>query len=60
MHPRLFRLLETHRRIDDALRTEERRPAANWQRVQMLKRLKLRVKDLAARLMRRRQIVVAR
>jgi uncharacterized protein len=53
MHPRLFRLLETHRRIDDALRVERQRPSANWQRVQMLKKLKLRVKDLASRVMRR-------
>ena len=54
MHPRLFRLLETHRRIDDALRTEIGRPGASWQRVQMLKKLKLRVKDLTARLLTRR------
>jgi uncharacterized protein YdcH (DUF465 family) len=53
MHPRLYRLLETHRRIDDALRTEQQRPRANWERVQSLKKLKLRVKDLAARIMRR-------
>lgn len=53
MHPRLYRLIETHRRIDDALRNEQQRPAANWQRVQSLKKLKLRVKDLAVRLMRR-------
>jgi uncharacterized protein len=53
MHPRLFRLLETHRRIDDALRQERHRPSANWARVQMLKKLKLRVKDLAGRVMQR-------
>jgi uncharacterized protein YdcH (DUF465 family) len=53
MHPRLYRLIETHRRIDDALRNEQQRPAANWQRVQSLKKLKLRVKDLAVCLMRR-------
>lgn len=53
MHPRLYRLIETHRRIDDALRTEQGRPRANWERVQSLKKLKLRVKDLAARIMRR-------
>jgi uncharacterized protein YdcH (DUF465 family) len=56
MHPRLFRLLETHRRIDDALRNEQDRPSANWQRVQTLKKLKLRVKDLAGRVMRRRSL----
>jgi uncharacterized protein len=56
MHPRLFRLLETHRRIDDALRYERQRPAANWQRVQMLKKLKLRVKDLANRVMQRSRL----
>jgi uncharacterized protein YdcH (DUF465 family) len=59
MHPRLFRLLETHRRIDDALRAERQRPAANWQRIQTLKKLKLRVKDLAARVMRRARRVPA-
>ncbi len=53
MHLRLYHLIETHRRIDDALRAEEQHPAANWQRVQSLKRLKLRVKDLAQRIMRR-------
>jgi uncharacterized protein YdcH (DUF465 family) len=55
MHSRHYRLIETHRRIDDALRTELGRPAANWQRIQSLKKLKLRVKDLVARIMRRAQ-----
>ncbi len=53
MHPRLYRLTETHRRIDDALRTEQGRPRANWERVQSLKKLKLRVKDLAQRILSR-------
>jgi uncharacterized protein YdcH (DUF465 family) len=56
MHSRLYRLIETHRRIDDALRAERQRPSADWQRVQMLKKLKLRVKDLASRVMRRRSL----
>jgi uncharacterized protein YdcH (DUF465 family) len=56
MHPRLYRLIETHRRIDDALRVERQRPSADWQRVQILKKLKLRVKDLASRVMRRRSL----
>jgi uncharacterized protein len=60
MHPRLYRLIETHRRIDDALRSEQQRPAANWQRVQSLKKLKLRVKDLAARVMHRARPMPAR
>ncbi len=53
MHPRLYRLLETHRRIDDALRREQQRPGGNWQQIASLKKLKLRVKDLTARIMRR-------
>ena len=59
MHPRLYRLTETHRRIDEALRTELGRPAANWQRVQSLKKLKLRVKDLVIRVLRHVQPVRA-
>lgn len=54
MNPRIFRMLETHARIDDALRREQTRAAADWQRVRELKKLKLRIKDLIARLMARK------
>ncbi len=53
MNPRLFRLIEIHRRTDDALRRELRRPATDWMRVLTLKKLKLRIKDLTARMMAR-------
>lgn len=46
MHPRLYRLVEAHQKIDRALRQELRH---RWQdpiRVMRLKKLKLRVKDL--------------
>jgi uncharacterized protein YdcH (DUF465 family) len=59
MHPRLYRLIETHRRIDDALNSERQRPSADWQRVQTLKKLKLRVKDLAARVIQRGRLARA-
>ena len=55
MNPRLFRMIETHARVDDALRREQQRAAADWQRVSELKRLKLRIKDLMHRLMARPQ-----
>jgi hypothetical protein len=45
MHPRLFRLLEIHQRIDDDLRRELRRRWPDPLRVLQLKKLKLRVKD---------------
>ena len=45
MHPRLFRLLEMHQRIDEALRRELRRRLPDPFRVTELKKLKLRVKD---------------
>ena len=52
MNPRLFRLTETHARVDEALRREQqRKAAADWQRVSELKKLRLRVKDLIQRLM---------
>lgn len=51
MHPRLYRLLETHSRIDRALREEQRRRAPDPLRTTQLKKLKLRVKDLTRRLM---------
>ncbi len=52
MNPRLYRLTETHARVDEALRREQqRKAAADWQRVSELKKLRLRVKDLIHRLM---------
>ncbi len=50
MHPRLYRLLETHSRIDRALREEQRRRLPDPLRTTQLKKLKLRVKDLMHRL----------
>lgn len=60
MSPRLFRLTETHARVDAALRRErQRRAAADWSRVSELKKLKLRVKDLIHRLMTQQQVARA-
>jgi hypothetical protein len=53
MHARLFRLLEKHQSIDEALRLEQRRPSPNWSELFQLKRHKLRVKDLIHRSTRR-------
>lgn len=50
MNSRVFRMIETHARIDEALRREQQRKAADWRRVAELKKLKLRVKDLIHRL----------
>lgn len=50
---RLFRMIERHARVDDALRHEQQRPFASWQRVNELKRVKLRIKDMIQRLMAR-------
>ena len=60
MNPRVFRMIETHARIDDALRREQSRPAADWQRVRELKKLKLRIKDLIGRLVARKMPSLAR
>ena len=53
MHPRLFRLIETHHRIDRALRDEQRRHAPDAVRLTRLKALKLRVRALTRRFVRR-------
>ncbi len=60
MNPRIFRMIETHARVDDALRRELRRPSGDWQRVSELKRLKLRIKDLIQRQLTRHIPVRAR
>ena len=49
MHPRLFRLIETHQRIDAGLRNELRRPLPDSLQLMRLKRLKQRVKQLIRR-----------
>jgi hypothetical protein len=49
MHPRLFRLIETHQRIDARLRGELQRPLPDTLQLMRLKRLKLRAKDLIQR-----------
>ena len=49
MHPRLFRLIETHQRIDTRLRSELQRPRPDGLQLMRLKRLKLRVKELIQR-----------
>ena len=42
---RAFRLNEMHRRIDEALRTEQRRNLPNPFEIMRLKKLKLAIKD---------------
>ncbi len=54
MTKRMYRLTEAHSRIDTALRAEQRRRVPNSLRLLMLKRLKLRAKDLIHRLYRSR------
>ena len=49
MHPRLFRLIETHQRIDSRLRSELQRPLPDILQLMRLKRLKLRAKELIRR-----------
>ncbi|HET9397186.1 MAG TPA: DUF465 domain-containing protein [Sphingomicrobium sp.] len=53
MHPRLYRLVESHQRIDRALRQELRYRWRDPVRIMRLKKLKLRVKDLIHRFMLR-------
>lgn len=54
MHPRLYRLIETHQKIDEALSDERGRPQPDHFAVVRLKKLKLRAKDLIHRLNRAR------
>ena len=49
MHPRLFRLIETHQRIDARLRSEIKRPLPDPVQLMRLGRLKLRAKDMIRR-----------
>jgi hypothetical protein len=53
MHPRLYRLIEAHHRIDRKLRHELKRPRPDSLRLMQLKKLKLRVKDLIHRFSRK-------
>jgi len=49
MHPRLYRLMEKHQRIDRLLQMEQRRPWRDPFRILRLKKLKLRIKELIHR-----------
>ena len=49
MHPRLFRLIETHQRIDQRLRQELKRPLPDAFQLMRLTRLKDRAKALIRR-----------
>ncbi len=57
MSNRFFRLLIQHQKLDDALRLEQKRPFPDFTRLQKLKRLKLRIKDKLATVMRRGRIL---
>lgn len=52
MHPRLYRLIEKHQRIDEALRFAQLRRQADGTDIVRLKKLKLRVKHLIHRFTR--------
>ena len=51
----VFRLLNRHQQIDEALRIEQRRRLPDFARLQRLKKLKLAIKDRLATLMTRRR-----
>jgi uncharacterized protein YdcH (DUF465 family) len=53
MSDRVFRLMERHQRLDDALRLAQRRNLADPFEVARLKKLKLAIKDRIAGLLRR-------
>ena len=52
---RLYRLMQTHQRIDEQLRREQTRRGASPFLVMRLKKLKLRAKDLMQRLSQSRR-----
>lgn len=49
MNPRLYRLLEKHQRLDEALRQEQERRLPDTFKVMQLRQLKLRAKQLIHR-----------
>ncbi len=53
MTARLYRLIEMHQRIDDALRAAMKRRVPDQLELTRLKKMKLRVKDMIHRLTRR-------
>lgn len=53
MSDRVFRLMERHQRLDDALRLAQRRNLADPFEVARLRKLKLAIKDRIAGLLRR-------
>ena len=52
MHPRLYRVLESHQRIDEKLRREQRRSSPDSLQLVRLKKLKLRIKNMIHRFLR--------
>lgn len=53
MSDRVFRLMERHQKLDEALRLAQRRRLADPFEILRLKKLKLAIKDRLARLLRR-------
>ena len=53
MSDRVFRLMERHQKLDDALRLAQRRRLTDPFEIVRLKKLKLAIKDRIARLLRR-------
>jgi uncharacterized protein YdcH (DUF465 family) len=49
LHPRLFRLLEKHQRIDESLRMAQPRRGADRAEIDRLRSLKIKAKDLIHR-----------
>ena len=50
MTARMYRLTEIHQKIDDHLRSEQKRKAPDQLQISHLKRMKLRAKDMLHRL----------
>lgn len=59
VHPRLFRLLETHQRIDERLRAAQRQVAPERSDLDRLLQLKAKAKLLIARLTQSPSVAVA-
>lgn len=53
MHPRLYRLIEKHQRIDEALRAAQRRQKPDWIEILRLKTLKFKARELIQHFARR-------